>query len=975
MANEQEIARLVIRLVTEVKDVKTQLASVSQSTKSFADQSEKSAASFGSSIAALKMQYLAAAAAIYTAYRTIQKAADWAEIGAKAQQTEEAFATLTKSLNVNGDALISQMKVVGAAFVESTDLMTKAQRLLIEDLSPEQIVGMMDASRVAARLMGVDVSEAFDRVSEAVITLRTRGLKAAFPMDLAKITEDYARSLGTVSKYLSEAGQRQAIVNEIMRQGVEKKGLLGTMLDPTTAEQLEKISSAWGEMQEAVGKFIATMAQASAVLPALTEVLVGIGELAKALAKHKETLMSIANILTTVAKAAIPGVSAITAALNMLRKYGAQKVAEEKANAEKVEGYRDTGIKAEKQNQIDQRKRDEDLAKFRLANEEQRVAAQGEITRAEIERRRILEIDAARSTGEEVALVEMKWSRIALEQELALSKQGIAAKETQELEAARQGGMDQVNVRVKFNALRLAADAKYQAGLAKLESDANEYLRKANTEALASEEQRMTLRNQITRSAIETARDIEMEGARRRGEDVTAVELQYERKIAEDVRRARLAELTITEAKDIDSATREGKSRLDVEMNFILQRRQAEENYDNELAKIEEKSLSRTQQIWLEREKFMADVGSQLAEISGNYDLVTAAQVRLLEAERNEFVVSRQWAVLKESEQDVYMGMMDERISKLKETRALESMQGVAEWRRQLAEITGDWQRVNSAEWEALEALKQMLPLLENMTAKEKELAAAVYLRKQAEIEARNEMNFTAMNQQSVQKESLSLTNQLADSYGNLVVNSVDAAGNAVGNFLTNLADGTMSVGDAIRQLGSDFAKAIQKMVLDIIVLIIKMQILKALESSSIGAGLEGGGLVGAMQTGGSIRGPSGIDKVPIRATAGEYMQPVSAVRYYGVQAMEAIRRKVVPREFFAGLMVPSSSRHSFALAAGGSVPAAPSDQSDKGQQNLTFINVSDPRDIDKWAASSQGQGAILNVISSRADTVKKMLR
>jgi hypothetical protein len=319
--------------------------------------------------------------------------------------------------------------------------------------------------------------------------------------------------------------------------------------------------------------------------------------------------------------------------------------------------------------------------------------------------------------------------------------------------------------------------------------------------------------------------------------------------------------------------------------------------------------------------------------------------------------------------------MMDARIAKAEQVRGLESARDTAGWRAQLLALTGSWDEVNQSEIACLETQRDYLLATQALTPAMRDLVNQVYNLKIAQAQARAEWNFTATNSLSVQKEQVNLTNQLADAYGTAVVSSVDAAGNALGNFLTNLSSGTMSVGDAIKQLGSDFAKEIQKMVIQVLVLIAKMYILKALESSSMAAGAEGGGLVEGLQTGGSVRGPSGVDKVPIRATAGEYIHRVAAVKYYGIEAMQAINAQRIPRSAFAGMIAGRVSRPSFALASGGSVPSAPAGQSGKEKSSITFINVSDPRDIDKWASSSTGQNAILNVISSRSDTVKRMLR
>ncbi len=172
--------------------------------------------------------------------------------GAKALQVEASFATLAKSMGINGDKLISDISEASGVFVDKTDQMIKAQRLFIEGLKPEEIVKLTESARIAAKIMGKDVTEAFDLIGESVITLRTRGLKAAFPMDQSRVFDDYARSLGTVAKYLSEAGQRQAIVNEIFKQSEERAKQLGNSLDPTLSEKVQKVNSAYKELREQI---------------------------------------------------------------------------------------------------------------------------------------------------------------------------------------------------------------------------------------------------------------------------------------------------------------------------------------------------------------------------------------------------------------------------------------------------------------------------------------------------------------------------------------------------------------------------------------------------------------------------------------------------------------------------------------------------------------------------------------------------
>ena len=138
-----------------------------------------------------------------------------------------------------------------------------------------------------------------------------------------------------------------------------------------------------------------------------------------------------------------------------------------------------------------------------------------------------------------------------------------------------------------------------------------------------------------------------------------------------------------------------------------------------------------------------------------------------------------------------------------------------------------------------------------------------------------------------------------------------------------------------------------------------------------------------SLADGGPVRGSSPHDKadnVPIWATANEFMQPVAAVKYYGVQAMEAIRRRLVPRELLSGFalggLVPA--RPAYALASGGTVPAAPASGSVSNTEianRVNIVNFIDPAELRRYIQSEDGSRAILNVVSSRSRQVARRLK
>lgn len=101
---------------------------------------------------------------------------------------------------------------------------------------------------------------------------------------------------------------------------------------------------------------------------------------------------------------------------------------------------------------------------------------------------------------------------------------------------------------------------------------------------------------------------------------------------------------------------------------------------------------------------------------------------------------------------------------------------------------------------------------------------------------------------------------------------------------------------------------------------------------SAVGKLFAGGGQVVAsagnppgLATGGPVNGPRGTDRVPIWATAGEFVHNVAAVQHYGVGFMQAINSRSLPRFALGGLVsdiLPSHAQH---FAEGGAVEASSS--------------------------------------------------
>lgn len=120
----------------------------------------------------------------------------------------------------------------------------------------------------------------------------------------------------------------------------------------------------------------------------------------------------------------------------------------------------------------------------------------------------------------------------------------------------------------------------------------------------------------------------------------------------------------------------------------------------------------------------------------------------------------------------------------------------------------------------------------------------------------------------------------------------------------------------------------------------------------------------------------STADDKLIAATSGEFMEPVSSVKYYGLDFMEAIRKKAIPREAFSGYYASGGgiSKPSTHFANGGPITQG-AGIGPSGKPEINIINITDQSQIDAYLASSRGQDAVINVMGSRPDEVRRILR
>ncbi len=229
-----------------------------QSGKSAFDKVSQSAADSTSKISSVfeqcKAHWITVTAAMYAAWRTVEKAIDFVKLGAQALQAEESFKSVATAYGEDADKMLHKMKEVSAGMIDDSALMQRAVKGLQQGLSGEQIVSLLEVARSSARVAGIDIESAFDRITDATANQMTRGLKSlGIVIDQNKAFEVHARKIGVSKDALTELQQSQALANAAIEEGRRQMKAMGDVVE-NAAEKLQKAEKQLHEMKETIGK-------------------------------------------------------------------------------------------------------------------------------------------------------------------------------------------------------------------------------------------------------------------------------------------------------------------------------------------------------------------------------------------------------------------------------------------------------------------------------------------------------------------------------------------------------------------------------------------------------------------------------------------------------------------------------------------------------------------------------------------------
>jgi len=201
----------------------------------------------------------------------VQKAFDFGKAGAQSLDIAKSFERMGRTAKD-----LEKLERALGGTVNTTRTQQLSNMAGAAGIGADQFAKLAETARTTSRIMGIDVEEAFTKVTQATTKLSARKLAAiGIIIDERKLYRELAVSLGVVEAELTDVQKRQALVNATIKAGQD--------LDPAghTDSQAEAYQRLNAQMENALST-LQEMA-APALLSALQNVLVtaGVMDIAK----------------------------------------------------------------------------------------------------------------------------------------------------------------------------------------------------------------------------------------------------------------------------------------------------------------------------------------------------------------------------------------------------------------------------------------------------------------------------------------------------------------------------------------------------------------------------------------------------------------------------------------------------------------------------------------------------------------------
>ena len=216
-------------------------------------------------------QYAALAGSLFTLSLSYNALSEAAQVG----QALQGLSSLSAQAAQDGNILLESVKGITKQQIAISDAVRAINLAISSGFSTEQIEGLSEVSLRASKALGIDLQNAYGRVTRASAKLETELLdELGIYTKIIPASQAYARSIGTTVSELTEFQRRQAFVTGVITEGQRKFGSINTTVD-TTAESFNRFATTLKDLGTNLGIIIGDF-----VGPILRELTNNVGLLA-----------------------------------------------------------------------------------------------------------------------------------------------------------------------------------------------------------------------------------------------------------------------------------------------------------------------------------------------------------------------------------------------------------------------------------------------------------------------------------------------------------------------------------------------------------------------------------------------------------------------------------------------------------------------------------------------------------------------
>jgi hypothetical protein len=180
---------------------------------------------------------------------------DIAQLGAQAQLVNTRFQSLATSAGTTGDALMKALRAGSGGEISDLNLQLAANKaqLLGVASSAEQFGTLMSIAKDRAQQMGITTTQAFDDLTTGL----GRGSKLILDnlgiiVDADAANQAYAASIGTTVSALTDQERKQALINQVLKDGQATIAATGGAVE-STAGQIAQGQAAFDNLKASIG--------------------------------------------------------------------------------------------------------------------------------------------------------------------------------------------------------------------------------------------------------------------------------------------------------------------------------------------------------------------------------------------------------------------------------------------------------------------------------------------------------------------------------------------------------------------------------------------------------------------------------------------------------------------------------------------------------------------------------------------------